>query len=87
MGASTERVYVDGEKLMELVFGAVEEGGGTLDAALVVMGDTLGLYGFRRVSGAEPGEARIRDVVRTVGFSGLRRGVGTPFGLALEARP
>jgi SAM-dependent methyltransferase len=35
---------VDGEKLMEFVFKAVDEVGGTLNAALVVMGDSLGLY-------------------------------------------
>ena len=35
---------VDGEKLMEFVFKAVDEVGGTLNAALVVMGDNLGLY-------------------------------------------
>jgi SAM-dependent methyltransferase len=41
--AATENA-VDGEKLMEFVFKAVDEVGGTLNAALVVMGDSLGLY-------------------------------------------
>jgi len=35
---------VDGEKLMGFVFRAVDEVGATLNAALVVMGDKLGLY-------------------------------------------
>src|SRR6476469_10033036 len=35
---------VDGDKLMEFVFQAVGEVGATLNAALVVMGDKLGLY-------------------------------------------
>jgi 2-polyprenyl-3-methyl-5-hydroxy-6-metoxy-1,4-benzoquinol methylase len=35
---------VDGEKLMQFVFRAVDEVGATLNAALVVMGDKLGLY-------------------------------------------
>ena len=33
---------VDGDKLMEFVFRAVDEVGATLNAALVVMGDKLG---------------------------------------------
>jgi SAM-dependent methyltransferase len=37
-------VEVDGDKLNEFVFRAVEEIGCTLNAALVVMGDRLGLY-------------------------------------------
>ena len=35
---------LDGEKLMQFVFRAVDEVGATLNAALVVMGDKLGLY-------------------------------------------
>src|ERR1700742_4656194 len=35
---------VDGDKLMQCVFRAVDEVGATLNAALVVMGDKLGLY-------------------------------------------
>jgi 2-polyprenyl-3-methyl-5-hydroxy-6-metoxy-1,4-benzoquinol methylase len=35
---------IDGEKLMQFVFRAVDEVGATLNAALVVMGDKLGLY-------------------------------------------
>src|SRR4051794_4804392 len=41
---------VDGEKLMQFVFRAVDEVGATLNAALVVMGDKLGLY--RALAGA-----------------------------------
>jgi 2-polyprenyl-3-methyl-5-hydroxy-6-metoxy-1,4-benzoquinol methylase len=37
-------VTVDGDKLMQFVFQAVGEVGATLNAALVVMGDKLGLY-------------------------------------------
>ena len=35
---------LDEQKLMEFVFRAVDEVGATLNAALVVMGDKLGLY-------------------------------------------
>jgi SAM-dependent methyltransferase len=41
---------LDGEKLMQFVFRAVDEVGATLNAALVVMGDRLGLY--RAMAGA-----------------------------------
>jgi 2-polyprenyl-3-methyl-5-hydroxy-6-metoxy-1,4-benzoquinol methylase len=37
-------VEVDGDKLMQFVFRAVDEIGATLNTALVVMGDKLGLY-------------------------------------------
>ena len=37
-------VEVDGDKLMQFVFRAVDEVGSTLNTALVVMGDKLGLY-------------------------------------------
>jgi 2-polyprenyl-3-methyl-5-hydroxy-6-metoxy-1,4-benzoquinol methylase len=37
-------VEVDGDKLMQFVFRAVDEVGATLNAALVVMGDKLGWY-------------------------------------------
>jgi SAM-dependent methyltransferase len=50
---STERaVQVDGDKLMQFVFRAVDEVGATLNAALVVMGDKLGFY--RALAGAGP---------------------------------
>jgi SAM-dependent methyltransferase len=45
-----EPVEVDGQKLEQFVFRAVEEVGATLNAALVVMGDRLGLY--RALAGA-----------------------------------
>jgi len=44
MSATEQPVEVDGEKLMQFVFRAVDEVGATLNAALVVMGDKLGLY-------------------------------------------
>jgi SAM-dependent methyltransferase len=50
MAAVQEPVAVDGEKLEQFVFRAVEEVGATLNAALVVMGDKLGLY--RALAGA-----------------------------------
>jgi SAM-dependent methyltransferase len=47
-----QAVQVDGDKLMQFVFRAVEEVGATLNTALVVMGDRLGLY--RALAGAGP---------------------------------
>jgi len=44
MSSPTQAVEVDGDKLMQFVFRAVEEVGATLNSALVVMGDKLGLY-------------------------------------------
>ncbi len=48
--AIDQAVEIDGDKLMEFVFNAVGEVGATLNAALVVMGDKLGLY--RAMAGA-----------------------------------
>ena len=42
----------DAAKLEQFVFRAVDEVGATLNAALVVMGDRLGLY--RALAGARP---------------------------------
>src|SRR5438105_13483311 len=52
MTAIEEPVAIDGAKLEEFVFRAVDEVGATLNAALVVMGDKLGLY--RALAGAGP---------------------------------
>jgi SAM-dependent methyltransferase len=52
MAAVEDAVAIDGEKLEQFVFRAVEEVGATLNAALVVMGDKLGLY--RALAGAGP---------------------------------
>jgi 2-polyprenyl-3-methyl-5-hydroxy-6-metoxy-1,4-benzoquinol methylase len=53
MTSTTEQaVQVDGDKLMQFVFRAVDEVGATLNTALVVMGDRLGLY--RALAGAGP---------------------------------
>ena len=52
MSTIEEPVEVDGDKLMQFVFRAVDEVGATLNAALVVMGDKLGLY--RALAGAGP---------------------------------
>src|SRR3954454_4212789 len=50
--ATIEQQPLDPEKLMQFVFRAVDEVGATLNAALVVMGDKLGLY--RAMAGAGP---------------------------------
>ena len=50
MATTTQPVEVDGDKLMQFVFSAVGEVGATLNTALVVMGDKLGLY--RAMAGA-----------------------------------
>jgi SAM-dependent methyltransferase len=52
MAAIEEPVAIDGQKLEQFVFRAVEEVGATLNAAQVVMGDRLGLY--RALAGAGP---------------------------------
>ena len=44
MATTEEPTAIDGEKLEAFVFRAVDEVGATLNAALVVMGDKLGLY-------------------------------------------
>jgi SAM-dependent methyltransferase len=50
--AAIEQQPLDVEKLQSFVFRAVDEVGATLNAALVVMGDRLGLY--RALAGAGP---------------------------------
>ncbi len=50
--ATIEQTAVDMDRLHEFVFRAVEEVGATLNTALVVMGDRLGLY--RAMAGAGP---------------------------------
>ena len=52
MSTTEEAVQVDVDKLMQFVFRAVDEVGSTLNTALVVMGDRLGLY--RAMAGAGP---------------------------------
>jgi hypothetical protein len=37
--------------------------------------------------GTQAGEARLRDVISSGGFSRVRRATATPFNLVLEARP
>ena len=44
MPAIEQPVDIDTEKLMSFVFQAVDEVGASLNTALVVMGDRLGLY-------------------------------------------
>jgi SAM-dependent methyltransferase len=50
--ATAQAADIDGEKLERFVFRAVEEVGAALNAALVVMGDRLGLYRALAVGGA-----------------------------------
>ena len=52
MSTIEQAAEVNGDKLMQFVFRAVDEVGATLNAALVVMGDKLGLY--RALAGAGP---------------------------------
>ncbi len=52
MTATQEPATIDTDKLMGFVFRAVDEVGATLNTALVVMGDRLGLY--RAMAGAGP---------------------------------
>jgi hypothetical protein len=52
MGTVEQRVEVDVDKLQQFVFRAVDEVGATLNTALVVMGDKLGLYRALAGSGA-----------------------------------
>ena len=52
MTTTEQAVQIDGDKLMQFVFRAVDEVGATLNTALVVMGDRLGLY--RAMAGAGP---------------------------------
>jgi SAM-dependent methyltransferase len=52
MAAVEEPVAIDAEKLEQFVFRAVDEVGATLNSALVVMGDKLGLY--KALAGAGP---------------------------------
>ena len=65
MSTVHEPAVVDGEKLQQFVFRAVDEIGATLNAALVVMGDTLGLY--RALAGA--GSVTSVELARRTGVS------------------
>jgi SAM-dependent methyltransferase len=62
MATRDSTTTLDGEKLEQFVFKAVEEVGATLNAALVVMGDKLGLYRAMADSGGlTPGELARRS--------------------------
>jgi 2-polyprenyl-3-methyl-5-hydroxy-6-metoxy-1,4-benzoquinol methylase len=52
MTTTQQPAAIDGDKLMQFVFRVVDEVGSTLNTALVVMGDRLGLY--RALAGAGP---------------------------------
>ena len=53
MSITAEPTQIDTDKLMSFVFRAVDEVGATLNAALVVMGDKLGLLPRPRGARAE----------------------------------
>ena len=58
MSTIDQAVEVDTDKLMQFVFNAVGEVGATLNTALVVMGDKLGLYrALAGTSGFTPGSS------------------------------
>src|SRR6478672_5672726 len=65
MATLEEPVAIDGEKLEQFVFRAVDEVGATLNSALVVMGDKLGLY--RALAGA--GALTPTELARRTGVS------------------
>jgi 2-polyprenyl-3-methyl-5-hydroxy-6-metoxy-1,4-benzoquinol methylase len=57
MSTIEQTMQVDEEKLMQFVFRAVDEVGATLNAALVVIGDKLGLYrGLAGTDGLTPAQ-------------------------------
>ena len=62
--------------------GRVYYGGSTLVCTPASRDQEIGL-----ALGAQAGEARLREVVTTGGFTRLRRAAETPFNLVLEARP
>jgi SAM-dependent methyltransferase len=64
MTTTEQTVAIDPEKLQQFVFRAVDEVGATLNAALVVMGDKLGLYRALADAGAlTPAELAQRTAV------------------------
>jgi SAM-dependent methyltransferase len=64
MTTTAEPLAIDMDKLMAFVFRAVDEVGATLNAALVVMGDKLGLYrALAGAGGLTPGELADRSGV------------------------
>ena len=65
MATVQEPAAIDTDKLMSFVFRAVDEVGATLNTALVVMGDKLGLY--RALAGAGPIGAA--ELARRTGIS------------------
>lgn len=65
MSTQEKSLEVDGQKLEQFVFRAVEEVGATLNAALVVMGDKLGLY---RALAAAAGQTAV-ELARQAGVS------------------
>ena len=62
--------------------GRVYYGGSTLLCTPASLSQEVGL-----ALGAQAGEARLRDVVTSAGFTRFRRAAETPFNIVLEARP
>jgi hypothetical protein len=83
---ATTSQTIDQAKLDEFIGRFVGDLGAALSAALVVIGDRLGLYRAMADS-SRAGEARLREVVTAGGFTRFRRAAETPFNLVLEARP
>jgi hypothetical protein len=71
------------DRLQQFVFRAVDEVGATLNTALVVTGDKLGLYRAM----ADAGPLGPGDLAGRTGFARFRRAAGTPLNLVYEARP
>ena len=67
-----EPATIDTDKLMSFVFRAVDEVGATLNTALVVMGDKLGLY--RALAGAGPSARPSWPVARAFPNATLKSG-------------
>ncbi len=78
-------MVVDQGKLDAFIGKAISEWGAAAGVLLVFLGDKLGL--FKAMSGAGPGEARLKELITSAGFSTFHRAAQTPFNLILEARP
>lgn len=83
-------MQVNEDKLNQFMGKVVGEMGAAMNAALVLLGEQLGLYKAMASAGPTPGEvgeARIRRAAAEGGFTRFRRAAETPFNLVYEARP
>lgn len=79
---------INEEKMNQLFGRFLDDFGAVFHGAMVVIGDKLGLYKAIADGGPlTPGEARLREVVTSGGFTRFRRATETPFNLVFEARP